>query len=240
MRAQAAVGVVTGIAYDSRTVDAGPGVRRAQGAARRRHLVRAPGDRARRRSRSSPSSRRRPASTCRGSIVEDARLRWRCSPTRSIAIRAGDMQVVGITGTNGKTTTAYLIASIFEAAGIRCGLLGTVALPDRRRSARSGAHDAGSAGRAAAAARDGRSRVRRVRDGSLVARAVAARVDGMHVRRRRVHQPDPRSSRFPRRHGRLLPRQAAAVRDAAARRAEPHQHRRSARRRRSSTPADGP
>src|SRR5256885_4206587 len=37
------------------------------------------------------------------------------------------MQVVGITGTNGKTTTAYLLASIFEAAGIRCGLLGTVA-----------------------------------------------------------------------------------------------------------------
>ena len=36
------------------------------------------------------------------------------------------MQVVGITGTNGKTTTAYLVASIFDAAGIRCGLLGTV------------------------------------------------------------------------------------------------------------------
>src|SRR5207237_5791300 len=34
---------------------------------------------------------------------------------------------VGITGTNGKTTTAYLVASIFEAAGIPCGLLGTVA-----------------------------------------------------------------------------------------------------------------
>jgi UDP-N-acetylmuramoyl-L-alanyl-D-glutamate--2,6-diaminopimelate ligase len=36
------------------------------------------------------------------------------------------MQVIGITGTNGKTTTAYLVASIFEAAGIRCGMLGTV------------------------------------------------------------------------------------------------------------------
>ena len=36
------------------------------------------------------------------------------------------MRVVGITGTNGKTTTAYLVASIFEAAGIRCGVLGTV------------------------------------------------------------------------------------------------------------------
>lgn len=37
------------------------------------------------------------------------------------------MRVVGITGTNGKTTTAYLMASILEAAGLRCGLLGTVA-----------------------------------------------------------------------------------------------------------------
>ncbi|HVB37389.1 MAG TPA: UDP-N-acetylmuramoyl-L-alanyl-D-glutamate--2,6-diaminopimelate ligase [Vicinamibacterales bacterium] len=37
-----------------------------------------------------------------------------------------DMQVVGITGTNGKTTTAYLLSAIFEAAGIPCGILGTV------------------------------------------------------------------------------------------------------------------
>jgi UDP-N-acetylmuramoyl-L-alanyl-D-glutamate--2,6-diaminopimelate ligase len=36
------------------------------------------------------------------------------------------VQVVGITGTNGKTTTAYLVASIFDAADIRCGVLGTV------------------------------------------------------------------------------------------------------------------
>ena len=36
------------------------------------------------------------------------------------------MQVVGITGTNGKTTTAYLLRAVFEAAGKKCGLLGTV------------------------------------------------------------------------------------------------------------------
>jgi hypothetical protein len=29
------------------------------------------------------------------------------------------IQVTGITGTNGKTTTSYLLASIFEAAGVR-------------------------------------------------------------------------------------------------------------------------
>ena len=37
-----------------------------------------------------------------------------------------EMLVVGITGTNGKTTTAHLIASVFEATGVRCGILGTV------------------------------------------------------------------------------------------------------------------
>jgi UDP-N-acetylmuramoyl-L-alanyl-D-glutamate--2,6-diaminopimelate ligase len=36
------------------------------------------------------------------------------------------LRVVGITGTNGKTTTAHLVAAIFEAAGLRCGLVGTV------------------------------------------------------------------------------------------------------------------
>ena len=37
------------------------------------------------------------------------------------------MRVVGITGTNGKTTTAHLLASIFEAGGMKCGVIGTVA-----------------------------------------------------------------------------------------------------------------
>ncbi len=36
------------------------------------------------------------------------------------------LRVVGVTGTNGKTTTAYLLREILEAAGIRTGLLGTV------------------------------------------------------------------------------------------------------------------
>lgn len=35
-------------------------------------------------------------------------------------------RLVGITGTNGKTTTAYLVASILRAAGIGAGLFGTI------------------------------------------------------------------------------------------------------------------
>lgn len=37
------------------------------------------------------------------------------------------MSVVGITGTNGKTTTSYLIKSMYEAMGLRTGMLSTVA-----------------------------------------------------------------------------------------------------------------
>ena len=36
------------------------------------------------------------------------------------------LQLIGITGTNGKTTTAYLLESIFRAAGIPTGLFGTI------------------------------------------------------------------------------------------------------------------
>ncbi|HEY6291371.1 MAG TPA: UDP-N-acetylmuramoyl-L-alanyl-D-glutamate--2,6-diaminopimelate ligase [Terriglobia bacterium] len=36
------------------------------------------------------------------------------------------LRLVGITGTNGKTTTAYLLESIFQAAGLRSGLFGTI------------------------------------------------------------------------------------------------------------------
>ncbi|MEX2271706.1 MAG: UDP-N-acetylmuramoyl-L-alanyl-D-glutamate--2,6-diaminopimelate ligase [Vicinamibacterales bacterium] len=36
------------------------------------------------------------------------------------------LTLVGVTGTNGKTTTTYLLAAIFEAAGVPCGRIGTV------------------------------------------------------------------------------------------------------------------
>ena len=35
------------------------------------------------------------------------------------------LTILGVTGTNGKTTTTYLLKSILEANGIRCGLIGT-------------------------------------------------------------------------------------------------------------------
>jgi|TARA_B100002003_G_scaffold180407_1_gene168409 UDP-N-acetylmuramoyl-L-alanyl-D-glutamate--2,6-diaminopimelate ligase len=37
-----------------------------------------------------------------------------------------ELSVVGVTGTNGKTTTTFLLAAIFDAAGWRCGRIGSV------------------------------------------------------------------------------------------------------------------
>ena len=39
---------------------------------------------------------------------------------------AEHLRVVGVTGTNGKTTSAYMIRALMEASGRQCGLLGTV------------------------------------------------------------------------------------------------------------------
>ena len=43
---------------------------------------------------------------------------------------ARDMKLLAVTGTNGKTTTAYLIRSIMQKASIACGLIGTVQFDD--------------------------------------------------------------------------------------------------------------
>ncbi|HIT05448.1 MAG TPA: UDP-N-acetylmuramoyl-L-alanyl-D-glutamate--2,6-diaminopimelate ligase [Candidatus Scybalocola faecipullorum] len=40
------------------------------------------------------------------------------------------MKIIGITGTKGKTTTAYMIKSILEASGCKTGLIGTVEIDD--------------------------------------------------------------------------------------------------------------
>ncbi len=48
-----------------------------------------------------------------------------------------ELLLIGITGTNGKTTTSYLVASIFDRAGVPCGRIGTIGyrLPGRPGSA---------------------------------------------------------------------------------------------------------
>lgn len=42
------------------------------------------------------------------------------------------LHLIGVTGTNGKTTTAHLIHQLLNRAGLRCGLMGTVQVDDGR------------------------------------------------------------------------------------------------------------
>jgi UDP-N-acetylmuramoyl-L-alanyl-D-glutamate--2,6-diaminopimelate ligase len=59
-------------------------------------------------------------------VVGNARLALALLAAEFFEHPSREMRVVGITGTNGKTTTSYLVNAIFEAAGTRCGLMGTV------------------------------------------------------------------------------------------------------------------
>jgi UDP-N-acetylmuramoyl-L-alanyl-D-glutamate--2,6-diaminopimelate ligase len=59
-------------------------------------------------------------------IVGDTRMALAHASATFWGHPAHNLAVVGITGTNGKTTTAYLVDSIARAAGRRTGLIGTV------------------------------------------------------------------------------------------------------------------
>ena len=116
---------VSSIAYDSRKVRAGAvfvalrGVH-ADGTAFAREAI----------------SRGAIAALSESAAPADVRVAWVRVPDARMALAAlaaifhGDpserLVLVGITGTNGKTTTSYLLASVFEAAGITCGRIGTV------------------------------------------------------------------------------------------------------------------
>jgi UDP-N-acetylmuramoyl-L-alanyl-D-glutamate--2,6-diaminopimelate ligase len=58
--------------------------------------------------------------------VADARAAMAPIAARFFGDPTGSLRVAGVTGTNGKTTTAFLIRHILESRGIRTGLLGTV------------------------------------------------------------------------------------------------------------------
>jgi UDP-N-acetylmuramoyl-L-alanyl-D-glutamate--2,6-diaminopimelate ligase len=59
-------------------------------------------------------------------VVPDARRAMAVAADEFFRRPSEELQVVGVTGTNGKTTTAFLLYSILAAAGRRPGLLGTI------------------------------------------------------------------------------------------------------------------
>ena len=72
--------------------------------------------------------------------VADGRLALSLAAAEFHGHPSREMPVVGVTGTNGKTTTTYLLASIFDAAGWSAGVMGTVHYrvgQERREAART-------------------------------------------------------------------------------------------------------
>jgi UDP-N-acetylmuramoyl-L-alanyl-D-glutamate--2,6-diaminopimelate ligase len=59
-------------------------------------------------------------------VVDSARATMAPVAARFYGDPTSELRVVGVTGTNGKTTTAYLVRALLEATGEQCGLLGTV------------------------------------------------------------------------------------------------------------------
>jgi UDP-N-acetylmuramoyl-L-alanyl-D-glutamate--2,6-diaminopimelate ligase len=68
----------------------------------------------------------RPAVTMVGS--ERPRLVMGAAASRFFGAPSERVDLVGITGTSGKTTTSYILASIFEAAGMPTGIIGTIGI----------------------------------------------------------------------------------------------------------------
>ena len=166
-----------------------------------------------------------------GSVVPDARLALAVLADAVLpATRADACGWSGSPAPTARRRRRTCCASIFEAAGLPCGMLGTVVYRHRRRGSRGHAHHARGARRAAPAARDGGPRLLGACAMEVSSHALALqRADGMRFAAGVFTQPDARPPRFPRRHGDVLRGQAAALRDAAARSPGRRQPRRPAR-----------
>ena len=67
-------------------------------------------------------------------VVQDARRALAALANSFFKRPSRGLKVIGVTGTNGKTTTTFMLRSILEAAGRRCGVLGTVSYETGRRT----------------------------------------------------------------------------------------------------------
>jgi UDP-N-acetylmuramoyl-L-alanyl-D-glutamate--2,6-diaminopimelate ligase len=122
---------ITGLAYDSRKVGKGdlffalPGehddghrfIRQAVESGAAAVVCERPGD---------DFGDERPAPGVALMLVRDSREALARAANNFFRRPSGSLQVIGITGTNGKTTTAYLLKAILEEWGQKVGLIGTI------------------------------------------------------------------------------------------------------------------
>ncbi|MGQ0626496.1 MAG: UDP-N-acetylmuramoyl-L-alanyl-D-glutamate--2,6-diaminopimelate ligase [Phycisphaerales bacterium] len=63
-------------------------------------------------------------------LTQDIELTSALIAERFYGNASRSLALAGITGTNGKTTTAYLLHQLLNRAGLRCGMIGTVCIDD--------------------------------------------------------------------------------------------------------------
>jgi len=122
----------------------------------------------------------RPAVT----VVESARPRllMGAAAARFFGAPSARLDLIGITGTSGKTTTSYLLASIFEAAGFPAGLIGTLGIFIRANKIYSGLTTPESLDIESALARMEREGVRHVAAEVSSIGLAGGRVDALNFR----------------------------------------------------------
>ena len=153
-------------------------------------------------------ARRFPACACACASSTRALGRDRRQPLRPARRR---LTMIGVTGTNGKTTTTFLVEALARAAGGEPGVIGTVTYRYRRRGAPAPfttptpleLHATLAEMRAAGVTPRG--------DGVQLARARARAARRRALPGRGVHQPHPGPSRLSRHDGGLSRRQGEAV-----------------------------
>ena len=148
--------------------------------------------------------------------LADAAAWWFGDPSHELG-------VVGITGTDGKTTTSFLAVAALEAAGVSSGLDRDGRHEDRREPrAEPGAHDDAGAPELQRALR---AMVRAGNTAAVVETTshglAADRVAGDRVRRGDPDEPQPRAPRIPRVVGGVPGRETVALRAPRRVRAQP-------------------
>ena len=165
-----------------------------------------------------PTSRHQPGSQCPGCGPPTRGGRLAAAAAIFFVRPSERLTVAGVTGTNGKTTTAYLLASILEAAGLRTRHRRHDRLSDRQ-------HGAVRPTRTTPEAPDVQRLLREMVDAGCAACVMEVSSHALALRSRRLHPLcRPRCSPISPGiisisigHGGVLRRQAPPVRDAADR-----------------------
>ena len=213
--ANAASVEIADLAYDTRAVIPGCALLLRPGRdGRRPRPGRERGRGGRGGARRGAAGRRRP---CRSCVVPSVRAAMPAAADAFFGDPSRELEIAAVTGTNGKTTTAFLLRAILEAAGRRPALLTNIERRVGGERCRPGlntpeAIDLQRLLRAMLDAGD-----RSLRDGGDVDRGAQGRLARHALRRARLHEPDAGPPRLPRHDGGLLRREARALRAGGAR-----------------------